>query len=134
MQPSSPFPGVGWVKHVRKWKAKGPRSGGKQQSLGYFVKEADAAAAAKAGPRAVERKPSSSHRGVYWRKGRGKWVAEITIGGKKKRLGRFGDEAAAAAAYRRAAAERGPARGPPAGWRLQVAARRAVPESPSDRR
>ena len=54
---------------------------------------------------AGKRKPSSSHRGVSWAKG--KWVAKIGIGGgKQKTLGLFEDEEEAAAAYRRAAAER----------------------------
>ena len=97
---------MSWSTKERTWKAKGPRRDGKQQSLGCFVKEEDAAAAAKAAG-AVERKPSSAHRGVTWHKATGKWRAQIGLGGgKQKHLGSFEDEEAAAAAVEEAAAER----------------------------
>ena len=77
----------------------------KTQHLGTFGSEEDAAAAASAAREAAPlRKQTSKHRGVHWRQG--KWAATIWLGGKRKHLGVFGDEAAAAAAYRRAAAER----------------------------
>ena len=105
-QPSSRFPGVSWDKQHRKWKAEIQHKG-KKQHLDYFVKEEDAAAAAKAAREAAPlRKTSSAHRGVTWNKAEGKWQATITIGGKRRYLGRFVDEEEAAAAYRRAAAER----------------------------
>ena len=98
----------------RRWYASIQHEGLKQH-LGRFVEEAAAARAFDAAARrlrgdaaegAVERKTSSAQRGVSRRKVKGKWEARIYIGGKRKRLGLFGDEAAAAAAYRRAAAER----------------------------
>eukprot|EP01045_Picozoa_sp_COSAG04_P017495 COSAG04_NODE_1550_length_6380_cov_2.250597_8_plen_515_part_00 len=106
-QPSSPFPGVSWDKGTRKWAAR-IRHGGKKQYLGLFDKEEDAAAAAEAAREAAPQpKPSSSaHRGVSRHKATGKWEAAISIGGKQQHLGLFEDEAAAAAAYQRAAAER----------------------------
>eukprot|EP01045_Picozoa_sp_COSAG04_P001434 COSAG04_NODE_48_length_31217_cov_204.046758_15_plen_1201_part_00 len=103
-QPSSPFPGVAWSKGTRKWLARLCIGGGKMQNLGSFAKEEDAAAAAKAAG-AVERKPSSAHKGVTWNKAAGKWVVQIGIGGKQKRLGSFEDEAAAAEAYEKVRAD-----------------------------
>ena len=47
--------------------------------------------------------PTSGHRGVSWSKG-GKWVAQITVDGKKQHLGSFADEVEAAVAYTEAAA------------------------------
>lgn len=43
---------------------------------------------------------TSRYPGVSWDKGRGKWVAKIRMpDGKRRQLGRFDDEAEAAAAY-----------------------------------
>jgi len=42
---------------------------------------------------------SSKYTGVHWRKRDKKWIAQITINGKVKRLGRFKDETKAAEAY-----------------------------------
>ena len=105
-QPSSPYLGVSWAKKTRKWKAEIQHKG-KKQHLDYFDNEEDAAAAVKAAREAAPlRKTSSAHRGVTWNKAEGKWQATITIGGKRKYLGRFKDEEEAAEEYRRAAAER----------------------------
>ena len=41
----------------------------------------------------------SRHRGVYWESGRGKWRAEIRRGRERVRIGRYGNEIAAAKAY-----------------------------------
>jgi hypothetical protein len=42
---------------------------------------------------------SSRYRGVSWGKRERAWFAEIVVDGEKHRLGRYGDEAAAARAY-----------------------------------
>jgi hypothetical protein len=49
---------------------------------------------------------SSQHRGVHWAKASGKWVAMISVNGKRRHLGYFADEEEAAAAYREADDER----------------------------
>lgn len=46
---------------------------------------------------------TSKYRGVSWNAARGKWVAQIYIGGRNRRLGTFADEDAAHRAYRAAA-------------------------------
>ena len=44
---SSQYPGVSWNKNAKKWRAYGPKVGGKQKWLGRFEEEAGAARAAK---------------------------------------------------------------------------------------
>jgi hypothetical protein len=46
---------------------------------------------------------TSGHRGVYWSKRNGKWLAKIKVAGKEKYIGLFNDKDEAAAAYRSAA-------------------------------
>lgn len=46
---------------------------------------------------------TSRFKGVYWSEERGKWVAQIKVGGVHRVLGRFDDEIAAAEAYDEAA-------------------------------
>ena len=63
-----------------------------ERNPGHSGAMADASKAAGA----VERKPSSAHRGVSWSKAKGKWEARIGIGGgQEKYLGRFETQAAA---------------------------------------
>ena len=50
---------------------------------------------------------SSQFRGVYWRKDRKKWRAQILSGDKRKHLGSFNDEVEAAKAFNKAAIENG---------------------------
>jgi hypothetical protein len=47
--------------------------------------------------------PTSRFKGVYWETQTKKWRASIGVNGKSRRLGRFGDEMAAAVAYDEAA-------------------------------
>jgi DNA-binding transcriptional MerR regulator len=49
------------------------------------------------------RAPTSRFKGVYWEEWTKKWRAAIGVDGKSRRLGRFGDEIAAAVAYDEAA-------------------------------
>ena len=42
---------------------------------------------------------TSSHTGVYWHKGTGKWKAQTQHNGKSHHLGYFAEEEKAAAAY-----------------------------------
>lgn len=49
------------------------------------------------------RAKSSRYKGVHWRTERSKWVAMITVNGRKMRVGSFFDEASAAQAYNAAA-------------------------------
>jgi hypothetical protein len=49
------------------------------------------------------RPPTSRFKGVYWNKGTKSWQARITVDGKDRGLGRFGNEIAAAVAYDEAA-------------------------------
>lgn len=46
---------------------------------------------------------TSGYKGVTWDKSRARWVAQIYVGGKNKKLGKFKDIEQAAAAYSRAA-------------------------------
>jgi len=48
---------------------------------------------------------SSQYKGVSWSASAGRWVAQIQAAGVKRNLGRFTDEAEAAAAYDQAAVE-----------------------------
>ena len=63
----------------------------------------------KKGNRARWEKPksngSSKYKGVSWRKDCNKWTANITVGGKHKRLGVFKTEELAAEAYNKAVDE-----------------------------
>ena len=110
--PQSQHKGVVWQRTRGKWMAR-IRIGTKQRHLGSFAKEEHAAAACReaaatiaqgdalpARPRPAQ--TSSQHRGVSWHKGRnkasGRWEAKISVDGKRRHLGYFADEEAAAAA------------------------------------
>jgi hypothetical protein len=90
------------------------RRNGKNQNLGYFADEEEAAAAYQAAaatiargeplPARPARETSSKHKGVYWHKASAKWVAQITHDGKNQSLGYFADEEEAAAVYQAAQA------------------------------
>lgn len=47
----------------------------------------------------------SGHKGVSWCSFTGKWVAQITLDGRNRKIGRFSDKEMAAQAYARVAAE-----------------------------
>jgi len=53
----------------------------------------------------IQRNNTSGVKGVCWNKSRSKWVAQITVNGKHKRLGQFACIDEAAAAYAHAANE-----------------------------
>jgi hypothetical protein len=55
--------------------------------------------------RAPNRSGSSRHKGVYWHAQHRKWCASIQAGKRRRHLGLFQSEEAAAAAYAHAAAE-----------------------------
>jgi hypothetical protein len=120
---SSLHRGVAWSKGRGKWRAQIVVDK-KRRHLGYFAEEVEAAAAyseaavakAKGQPYMPAREipeQSSQHRGVHWHKGSGKWQAAIGVDGKLRHLGRFAEEAEAAAAYTNAAVARAKAKGQP---------------------
>ena len=69
--------------------------------------EGDALAAAPLGEDKDETCKRSLFRGVSWKKSSNKWQAQIRAEGKKRCLGYFDDEVAAAQAYDRYAVEHG---------------------------
>jgi hypothetical protein len=89
---SSRHTGVSWEKDRRKWVAK-VRHGGKRESLGYFDSEEEAKARYDARCQELGMDPdaatSSGFRGVAWNKAKSRWLAQITVDGKKKGLGLF---------------------------------------------
>ena len=115
---SSPrYRGVGWNKRGKKWQVR-ITVNGKMKSLGYFADEIAAARAydafviakkinkplnfpdgAAAKGHVVTSSKSSRFRGVCWNKRGKKWLVTIYADGKKKNLGSFAEEIAAARAY-----------------------------------
>jgi hypothetical protein len=107
----SRFVGVSWDKREKKWYVRVTVKG-KRKRIGYYDDETAAArafdayviankinanlnfpsAAGATGHRTTKKGRTSSYRGVYWDKWAKKWVARITVDGKKKRLGSFVDE------------------------------------------
>ncbi len=116
----SPFRGVSWDEQTGKWHAR-LQVDGTQQHPGYFEDEKDAARAwddavrerglvDKRGvnfPRDGEKAAawSSEFRGVSWHKRNGKWEVRVQHQRKRRHVGCFDDEAAAARAYDAKAAE-----------------------------
>jgi hypothetical protein len=113
----SKYRGVSWSNRSSKWLAL-IRDDGKRHYIGCFEDEEDAAKAydraarAKHGKKAQLNFPaegesgsrqSSKYRGVCWKKGDKKWLAQIRYDGKQHRLGTFEDEEEAARAYESAA-------------------------------
>lgn len=94
---SSKCVGVSWNERRQKWKST-IHIDGKNKHLGYFANEFDASVFYKNALLAYnngqeiktkDNKFSSKYKGVYWRKDCSKWVAQITINGKRKHLGKF---------------------------------------------
>jgi hypothetical protein len=87
---------------------KGDARSAKQKAKRYIraarARERKQALTARA--RAFERKQASQHKGVSWDKQKGKWHARIVIAGKRRTLGRFDSESAAARQYEEAARAR----------------------------
>ncbi len=120
---SSKFLGVGWHKVHKKWAAY-VKHNKKQIDLGSFDAEIAAAKAVDVWLRANGRAAkanfdesgnfvprvsteSSEYRGVSWSKSHNQWWARITVAGKPEKLGFFDDEAEAARAFHKRAAELG---------------------------
>ena len=114
----SRFVGVSWNKREKKWQVRATDKG-KKKFIGLYDDETAAARAfdayviankintdlnfpsapGAAGHRTTKKGRTSRHRGVCWHKSRKKWVAKITVDGKRKSLGYFVDEDDAGRAY-----------------------------------
>jgi len=119
-QASSKYKGVTRAKQDQKWQAY-ITIDGKSKYLGYFASEEDAArkfdeSAASlnkplnfpgAGQKKAIKQRSSKYKGVSWNQRAQKWMAHITIDGKKTYLGYFDSEKAAAHKFDEAAASLG---------------------------
>ncbi len=108
---TSQYAGVSWNKRDGKWYAK-IQYKGVHISLGYYDVELDASMAyqtalskIKDGTFNIEDyKPkfTSKYKGVTFQKSRGKWLAQITVKGERKHIGRFNTEIEAHHAYQKA--------------------------------
>ncbi len=105
---SSEYAGVNWDKKTSKWEAKIYHKG-VHIYLGLYNSEMEASnvyqeALSKINdgsfnPDDYKREWTSKYKGVCFHKGTNKWVAQITINGKKKHIGLFPTEALAHQAY-----------------------------------
>ena len=108
---SSEYVGVNWDKTVSKWRSQ-IQSKGVQTYLGYYNTDIEASNAYQEALSKVkdgsfnhnDYKPkwTSEHKGVSFHKATNKWVAQITINGKRKHIGLFKTELEAHNAYRKA--------------------------------
>jgi hypothetical protein len=92
---TSKYPGVVWHSRDKKWYAR-IIVDGKQNSLGYYDLEDDAANAyniACKNPYKIQKEiQTSQYKGVYWNKDASKWKSRISYNGKRYNLGTYDDE------------------------------------------
>jgi hypothetical protein len=110
---TSKYTGVSWSKASNKWLSI-IEINGKIKHLGVFNSEEEAGQYYQDALKSIEEgteikvkkpKTSSKYKGVNWNKNNNKWKSQIRINGKKKYLGYFKCELAAAAAYQKKLAE-----------------------------
>lgn len=108
---SSEYVGINWDEKASKWKAEIGHKGVRTH-LGYYDTEIEASKAYQLAlskikdgsfdPNYYKPKFTSEYKGVSFHKASNKWVAQITINGKQKHLGRFNNEIDASNAYQKA--------------------------------
>lgn len=112
---SSEYAGVYWNKNTSKWMARIYHEGVRLY-LGLYNTEVEASNSYQSAlskikdgsfnPNDYKPEFSSQYKGVVFDKNRGKWMARITVNGKKKHLGRFNTEIEAHNAYQKALKEK----------------------------
>jgi hypothetical protein len=107
---TSQYTGVCWDKSKNKWKTE-IKIDDKKKHLGYFTDEYEAHLEYEKALKMYHEgdlsfmKPKefrSKYKGVSWHKKNNKWIARITINGKRKHLGSFTDEYEAHLTYQKA--------------------------------